>query len=143
MSKKWNCPPIAADAVVFNSNGELLLIKRSKEPFIGMYAFPGGGVDIGESVEAACCRELREETGITINQDELRLVGVYSDPARDPRHTVSVVYLVHLKTPQTPKAGDDAKAAMFVANYMDLDMAFDHKKILEDALKLRTQKIAA
>ena len=69
----------------------MLLIRRKHDPYAGCYALPGGFVEIGETVEAACRREAREETGIEVG--ELRLVGVYSDPSRDPRgHTVSVAY---------------------------------------------------
>jgi 8-oxo-dGTP diphosphatase len=143
MADTRNCPVIACDAIIFNDKGELLLIKRGKPPFLSMYAFPGGHMDIGETAEAACARELQEETGLIINPKDLALVGVYSDPARDPRrHCVGISYLGYVSN-QVPKAADDAKAAMFVADYMNIEMAFDHKKILDDALKLRAQKLAA
>src|SRR5690242_18270120 len=77
-------PWISADAVVFDTRDRLLLIRRKNEPFRGAYAFPGGFVEVGETTEAAARRELKEETGI--DADQPRLIGVYSDPHRDPRH---------------------------------------------------------
>jgi len=69
-------------------------------------------VNIGETVEAACCREVEEETGIEVDRDKLALVGVYSKPGRDPRgHTVSVAYTVKLLEAQEPHAGSDALSA--------------------------------
>ena len=56
----------------------MLLIRRKNEPFKGDYALPGGFIDIGETTEAACRREVLEEAGIVV--DRLHLVGVYSDP---------------------------------------------------------------
>ena len=77
MSKDWDCPALTTDCVVFNEDGALLLIKRGKPPFEGMYAFPGGGVDKGETVEEACARELREETGLIV--DPAAIVKVLPD----------------------------------------------------------------
>src|SRR5690606_39615632 len=84
-------PLLSTDCVVFNPRGEVLLIKRKNPPFQGQFALPGGFVDVGETVEDACRRELMEETGVRAGR--LTLVGVYSDPKRDPRgHTASVVF---------------------------------------------------
>lgn len=135
----WDCPALAVDAVVFDREDRLLLIQRKKEPFKGMYAFPGGGADKGETTEQACARELLEETGLTVNPADAALIGVYSDPARDPRqHTVGVAYLVQLDT-AVPVAGDDAATAAFVADWQDKPLAFDHAKILKDALALKAR----
>ena len=77
-------PLLTVDCVVFNGDS-VLLIRRAFEPFKGFLALPGGFVDIFESVEMACVRELKEETGLEIDAASLQLVGVYSDPNRDPR----------------------------------------------------------
>jgi 8-oxo-dGTP diphosphatase len=128
-------PALTVDCVVFDSSGRVLLIRRENEPFKGAYALPGGFVDIGETVEAACRRELLEETGLEAGT--LRLVGVYSDPARDPRgHTVSVVYLTQLDSAAEPRAASDAAAAEWVADWREHKLAFDHAQILDDAVKL-------
>lgn len=138
MSGRPKTPPLAADCVVFDRAGRLLLIKRGHPPFKGRYALPGGFVEVGETVEEAALRELKEETGI--EGRIAGLVGVYSDPKRDPRgHTVSCAFLVR---PRTAKAtgGDDAAAAESVENWRELRLAFDHEMILADALKLRARR---
>lgn len=128
-------PALAADCVVFDRQGRLLLIRRKNPPFQGQYALPGGFVDYGERMETAALRELREETGI--DGKILRLVGVYSRPDRDPRgHCVSAVYLVD-PGDAMPVAGDDAAAAEFVADHASLTLAFDHGEIVADALAMR------
>ena len=129
-------PALAADCVVFDPNGRVLLIRRGHAPFKGGYALPGGFVEIGETVEDGCRRELREETGISVG--DLRLVGVYSDPSRDPRgHTASVVFLAELARPAELMAGDDAVSAEWIEDWRGKTLAFDHSQVLGDAEKLR------
>ena len=125
-------PALTADCVVFDAEARVLLIRRGHEPYAGSYALPGGFVEIGETVENACRREALEETGIKI--DVLRLIGVYSDPARDPRgHTVSVAYVTILPRAVVPKAGSDAAGAEWIDDWRSVELAFDHAQILEDA----------
>jgi len=125
-------PALTTDCVIFDSGGSVLLICRGHPPYAGSYALPGGFVEIGETVEEACRREALEETGIKV--DVLRLVGVYSDPARDPRgHTISVAYVTILPFAVTPKAGSDAAGAEWVDDWRSVDIAFDHAQILSDA----------
>lgn len=127
-------PALTVDCVIVDPQGRVLLIRRKNEPFTEAYALPGGFVDVGETVEAACRREVREETGLDVR--DLELVGVYSDPSRDPRgHTVSVAYLAILPAAAEPTAGDDAAAAEWVDDWRQKPLAFDHAKILEDAEK--------
>lgn len=127
-------PALAVDCVVFDPQGRLLLIRRKNPPFQGQYALPGGFVDDGETTEQAAARELAEETGL--RAASLSLVGVYSDPGRDPRrHVVSIAYLVRVAD-FVPRAGDDAAGAEFVADWKDETLAFDHNKIVADALAL-------
>lgn len=128
-------PLLTTDCVICDRHGRVLLIRRRNEPFKGAYALPGGFVDVGETVEAASRREVFEEAGVRVG--ELRLVGVYSDPRRDPRgHTVSVAYLARLPDAPNPKAGSDAEAAEWVKDWRELNLAFDHAKIIADAEKL-------
>ena len=125
-------PALTTDCVIYDPAGRVLLIRRKNEPFKGAFALPGGFVDIGETVEAACRREVREEVGLEVG--DLKLVGVYSDPRRDPRgHTVSVAYLTRLPRALAPTAGDDAEAAQWVADWRKLTLAFDHAQVLDDA----------
>lgn len=128
-------PALTVDCVIYDPDGRVLLIRRKNEPFKGAFALPGGFVDIGETVDAGCRREVREETGLAVG--DLELVGVYSDPTRDPRgHTVSAVFLARLPKSVPPIAGDDAEAAEWVADWRAQRLAFDHAQILEDAAQM-------
>ncbi|WP_072369838.1 NUDIX hydrolase [Hyphomicrobium sp. NDB2Meth4] len=128
-------PALTTDCVVFDGRGRLLLIRRKNPPFQGAYALPGGFVEIGETTDNGCRRELSEETGLNVG--ELTLVGVYSDPDRDPRgHTCSIAYLANVASAE-PVAGDDAAAAEWVDNWREQKLAFDHARIIADAEKLR------
>ena len=131
-------PLLTTDCVIFDGDARVLLIRRKNEPFKGAYALPGGFVDIGETVEAACRREVLEETGLAVS--EFTLVGVYSDPSRDPRgHTVSIAYTTLLPEAPSPQAGSDAEAAEWVADWRERKLAFDHEKIIADAEKIRAE----
>jgi 8-oxo-dGTP diphosphatase len=128
-------PLLTTDCAIFNSEGAVLLIRRKHPPLVGSYALPGGFVEVGETVEAACIREVREETGLDI--DEPNLVGVYSRPGRDPRgHTVSVAFTVKLTDAVEPQAGSDAASVAWVADWQKLALAFDHAEIIADAMAL-------
>jgi 8-oxo-dGTP diphosphatase len=132
---QFNSPVLAVDCVIFDDDA-VVLVKRKYNPFKGQYALPGGGVEIGESVEQACQREMKEETGMDVSY--LRLIGVYSDPGRDPRgHVVSVAYLADADISKM-KAGSDAAEVELVKNWRDCGLAFDHRKIIEDARKLKS-----
>ena len=127
------CPLLTVDVVLFDVAGRVLLIKRGNPPFEGAYALPGGFVDVGEKVEAAARRELLEETGVTAGK--LALLGVYSEPERDPRGpTVSIAYWGRVRT-ATAVAGDDAAAVEWVAGWRQATLAFDHARIIADAAK--------
>ncbi len=126
-------PLLAVDCVVFDAEDRLLLIQRANAPFRGLYALPGGFVDVGETVEQACQRELLEETGIKAGR--LTLVGVYSDPTRDPRgHVVSPAFVTRIRK-ATAIAGDDAASAAWVPRWRRLKLAFDHARIVRDAVR--------
>jgi 8-oxo-dGTP diphosphatase len=127
-------PALTTDCVVFDERGHVLLVRRKYEPFKGSYALPGGFVEVGETVEDGCRRELKEETGLEVGA--LRLIGVYSNPNRDPRgHTCSIAYLARIGRAE-PRAGDDAAAAEWVADWRAEALAFDHAQILAKAEKL-------
>ena len=127
-------PWFAVDCVVFDERERVLLIRRKNPPFQGQYALPGGFIDYGETVEHAASRELREETNLV--SIKLTLIGVYSDPDRDPRgHVVSIAYLAAVENYDS-RPGDDASQAEFIADWKDQELAFDHQKIIRDARAL-------
>ena len=109
-------PALAVDGVIFYRKHNIILIRRKNSPFQGKLALPGGFVKYNETTEQAVVREIREELGVATRVKSL--LGVYSDPLRDPRqHTVSAVYeLEPLSTDF--KAGDDA-AAFEVVSVVD------------------------
>jgi 8-oxo-dGTP diphosphatase len=129
-------PPIAADVIIElidRPERPIVLIERKNPP--PGWAIPGGFVDLGESVEAAAVREAEEETALVVQLSAL--LGVYSDPARDPRgHTVSAVYVGEARG--MPRAQDDAAAlALFSPERLPASLAFDHARILADYLAYR------
>ena len=126
-------PLLTVDCVVFDPENRVLFIRRKNPPFAGSYALPGGFVDIGETVEAACRRDLAEETGVKVKT--LKLINVYSAPDRDPRgHTCSVAFWARVDKPDA-RAGDDAAALEWVSGWRGADLAFDHKRIVMDAFR--------
>ncbi len=136
---------VSVDAVVFGYDQEngvsVLLIKRKNEPFQKMWALPGGLVLTGESLDEAVNRELEEEAGIDVNY----LVQLYTlgDPRRDPRnHAISVSYfaLVRPQDFQLLAQSDAEDVAWFNINTLPR-LAFDHKKIIEMAIKRLRGKI--
>ncbi len=126
-------PYVCVDAII-EINGGLVVIERTNPPF--GYALPGGFVDRGESLEAAVCREAREETDLELT--DVKQFHTYSDPLRDPRfHTITTMFTA--KGAGVPKAGDDAKALRVVpfAELRSLTYAFDHNQVIDDYLKSR------
>jgi 8-oxo-dGTP diphosphatase len=124
-------PALTVDAVVVK-NKKILLIKRKQEPYRGHYALPGGFVEYGETVEAALRREVLEETGLAVKIQSL--VGVYSNPHRDPRgHVVSVAFTADI-IGGTLTAGSDVSDAMLWDIAELPPLAFDHAQIISDAL---------
>ena len=126
-------PALTVDAVITFPGDKVALVKRGNPPFQGMWALPGGFVERGETVADACRREIMEECGIEIELG--RILGVYSDPARDPRgHTVSVIFLASVKSGNLIGGDDAAEARLFSrAELKGLRLAFDHAKVLADA----------
>jgi 8-oxo-dGTP diphosphatase len=131
-------PRLTVDCVIAGEAGEIVLIRRNHAPFKDSYALPGGFVEAGETVEEACRREIKEETNLELY--DLWLVGVYSDPGRDPRgHVVSVAFTAQADLAQL-RAGDDAALAEVIGNWRDHPLAFDHRRIIEDACTLSSRE---
>ncbi len=136
-------PALTVDLVVLHGApgaGRVLLVRRGADPFAGSWALPGGFVEEYEDVAAAAVRELAEETGITLAVPPDRIVGVYGEPGRDPRGwTVSVVYLVELGAggdAPAARGGDDAAETRWWPVDALPELAFDHARILAEALEL-------
>ncbi|GAB4430908.1 MAG: NUDIX hydrolase [Turneriella sp.] len=129
---KYRNPVPTVDIIIETPKG-IVLIERRNAPH--GWAIPGGFVDYGETLEAAARREAKEETSLDV---ELKsLLYVYSNPSRDPRlHTVSAVFVAKAKG--TPRAADDARnLRVFKPAQLPSELAFDHRKILDDYLKFR------
>lgn len=126
---------VTADTVVFNritGNLMVLLIKRGNEPYKGMWALPGGFVDVDEDVTTGARRELKEEAGIEVT--EIHQLGCYSKSRRDPRAPVLTIAHYAFTDSQEVNAGDDAaEAHWFDVNALP-ELAFDHKEIIADAV---------
>lgn len=136
---------VSVDAVVFGYDQEkgvsVLLIKRKNEPFQKMWALPGGLVLTGESLNDAVNRELKEEAGIDVNY--LEQLYTFGDPYRDPRnHAISVSYyaLVRPQDFQVVAHSDAEDVEWFNIKKLPR-LAFDHKKIIDAAIKRLRGKI--
>ncbi|MGD9817490.1 MAG: NUDIX domain-containing protein, partial [Desulfomonilaceae bacterium] len=125
--KTYRNPLPTTDIIIAVAEG-IVLIKRKNPPY--GWALPGGFIDYGERAEDAAVREAREETNLEVKIVEL--LGVYSDPDRDPRgHTLSVVYVA--KGHGALGAGDDASEVIVVSpDNLPEQIAFDHRKIISD-----------
>ena len=153
-SRNYPKPALTADILVFAREGDaykLLLIRRGGHPYLGKLALPGGFANENEPIEATAARELLEETGV--EGLELKLVGIFSAPGRDPRGwVVSAAYLSLVNAAGLcVRAGDDAAEARWYtvdqtggritlrreAEAVDADdLAFDHGIILRAALAM-------
>ena len=132
MAKPTDGPRPTVDVVIEVDAG-LVLIRRRHPP--GGWAIPGGFVDTGESAEDAARREMRAETSLDV--ELIALLGVYSDPRRDPRgHTISTVYVGRAQG--HPRADDDAaEVGIFTETNLPQPLAFDHGQILADYFHYR------
>lgn len=138
-------PAVTADCVIFGFDGEklkLLLVERGQEPYLGMWALPGGFMKIDETIEQCAQRELMEETGL--ENVFMTQFKVYSNVNRDPRErviTVAFLALVRQKEVIEVKGGDDAR----LAAWFDIDtlppMAFDHSEIITEARARLTEML--
>jgi 8-oxo-dGTP diphosphatase len=129
-------PSVTVDVVILTLvEGELriLLVKRRNWPFAGMWAIPGGFINMDESLEHAALRELEEETGV--RDIFLEQLYTFGDPGRDPRtRVITVVYYALIDAARlhvTVRAADDAADARWFPLYHLPDLAFDHAAIID------------
>jgi 8-oxo-dGTP diphosphatase len=125
-------PVPTVDVLIACPGRGIALVARRFEP--SGWALPGGFVETGERAEDAAVREAFEETGLTVSL--CGLLGVYSDPGRDPRlHTISTVYIARAADPEAVRGGDDAAEARFFPLSSLPRTVFDHDRILDDFRK--------
>ena len=132
---KYPRPAVTTDIILTAGKHKathILLIERKNEPYKGLWALPGGFIDMDEDLDEACLRELKEETGIelidAVPQTNQATVGT---PGRDPRgRTITIVYLAHTEEMINPVAGDDAANAKWFETDNLPELAFDHLEII-------------
>jgi 8-oxo-dGTP diphosphatase len=136
--RHYRNPTPTVDTII-QKDSQILLVKRKNEPFKGYFAVPGGFVNEGERVEEAAKREAKEETSLDI--ELVDILGVYSDPNRDPRgHIMSTVFIGEISYNNEkiePLAQDDAVAIEWIdlQKVETTSLAFDHEKIISDYKK--------
>ena len=123
---EWGNSKPSASAIVLNNHGQLLLVRRSAEPFAGWWDIPGGFLEAGEHPEQGVVRELAEETGLIVTVE--RMVGVYMDvygPYADP--TLNFYYVCRVSGDATPTPKDDvSEVGWFEARRLPGPIAFDN-----------------
>jgi len=123
-------PILAVDGLIFK-NGKVLMAKRAIYPFQGYWELIGGHVEYGERVEKAIKREVKEELGISVKIK--RLLGVYSNPKRDPRyHTVAAAFLLEPGKGKIRLSFEASQFKYFSLNDLPKKIGFDHRKIIND-----------
>ena len=136
VGKQLHKNPTPTVDTIIQKDSKILLVKRKKDPFKQKMVLPGGFVNEGEKVEDAAIREVKEETSLDIELENI--LGVYSDPSRDPRgHIMSTVFIGKISDKsdnKEPIAGDDAATTKWVdlESIEEETLGFDHQKILMD-----------
>ncbi len=129
-------PALTVDVILLTNDPlpKVLLIQRKNNPFKDCWAFPGGFMDMDETLIKAAYRELKEETHIVV--DNLKTLGIYDSVDRDPRgRTISAVYYQVVDTCIPAIADDDAKNVHWFSLSQLPGLAFDHETILQDLLQ--------
>jgi 8-oxo-dGTP diphosphatase len=135
--KEYRNPTPTAD-IILQRDSRILMVRRKKDPFKGQLALPGGFINEGETAEEAARREAIEET--TLEVEPIEILGVYSDPKRDPRKHIMSIVFVGIIVGGSDKAGDDAESIEWVelGTIEKQEIAFDHAQILRDYKKWKT-----
>lgn len=135
-------PAVTTDCVIFGFDSEglsVLLIQRGIDPFKGCWAFPGGFMKMDEDADSCARRELKEETGF--DAQHIEQFGTFTDVHRDPRgRVVTIAYYALVKKAAVQGADDAAEARWFPIDSIP-PLAFDHDRILREALKTLREKI--
>ncbi len=124
---------VAAD-VIIQKNRKIVLLMREHYPFSGTWDIPGGLIEAGETVEKTAVREAQEETGLKVKLTDL--LGVYSDPRRDPRFpSVSATFIAKPISGKLKGSREGKAEWVPVSSLSKLKLGFDHRKILHDYRK--------
>lgn len=122
------------DAVIEDTKGNFVLIKRKYPPFQGFYALPGGFIETGEKPQQALLREVKEETNLNVKI--IGKIGIFDEEGRDPRGIIhSTAYKCLVDDTSNMRSGDDSKEVELISKerLKDLELAFDHKKIIKES----------
>lgn len=135
--KEYRNPTPTVD-IILQRDSKILMVRRKKDPFKGQLALPGGFINEGETAEEAARREAIEETSLEV--EPIEILGVYSDPKRDPRKHIMSIVFVGIIVGGSDKAGDDAESIEWVelGTIEKQEIAFDHAQILRDYKKWKT-----
>lgn len=129
---------ITVDSVIFKEvqkGYELLLIRRKNDPFKNQWSLPGGFLEMDEDLETGALRELKEETGLSMQK--LQQIGAFGALGRDPRgRTISVAFAGKINNPGEVQGGDDAEDAKWFSVDNLPELAFDHADIIKAATNL-------
>lgn len=135
-------PSVTTDCVIFGYDGrdiKVLLIQRGIEPFKGMWAFPGGFLQMNETASECAARELKEETGL--EEAFMEQFHTFSSVDRDPRgRVITIAYLALVKISDV-RGGDDAASAKWFSLSEIPSLAFDHDMILRMAFAKLKERI--
>jgi ADP-ribose pyrophosphatase YjhB (NUDIX family) len=126
-------------SVIVERDGRVLLLRRAIEPRRGYWTFPGGYMEIDESVEECVLRETREEAGITVELEGL--VGIFSRPAPEGPGIVSIVFRGRLQEGEPGPSREVLEARFFAPDELPWDeLAYDTTRwALEAYLQQRAQ----
>jgi 8-oxo-dGTP diphosphatase len=130
--KQYRNPTPTVD-VILERDSNVVMVRRKKDPFKDYLSLPGGFVNEGETVEDAMKREAMEETSLEVHP--IDILGVYSDPTRDPRKHIVTIVFIGIIVGGRIRAGDDAASIEWIklADFKrQQQIAFDHAQILQD-----------
>jgi len=131
--RQYHNPALAVNAII-SKDDSILLVKRGVEPFKELWSLPGGFVEYDETVEDSIVREVKEETGLSV--EPVKVVGVYSQPTRSPaKHVVTICYQCSILGGELKASDENIEAKFFTVEGLPGQLAFDHLKIIEDYLK--------
>ena len=131
-------PALAVNAIIVSDSEKILLVRRTIEPFNGLWSLPGGFVEYDETVEEALTREVEEETGLKIRPKQI--FDVFSHPLRSPlKHVVTICYLADVLSGSLKSSNENLEARFFSANEVPSRLAFDNHEMVEKYMKLQRE----